>query len=347
MQNKLFTEEFEISDGKLLHYNGSAADVAVPEGVVSVGPGAFSSNDAIESVFLPDSVQTVSISAFASCSSLRRVRLSPFTRSIEFAAFMSCVSLESIVLNESLEKIGPSAFFCTGLTDIRIPASVRSVGKSAFAYCPSLSGVSFASGDVSVDSGAFSCCPGLADKDGFVIVNGTLYNYYGMAPAVAVPDGVLRVSSGAFSQNDRLVSLILPESCTALEGSAVCCCASLARVSMPCVTGLSGNVLDGCPALKEVFAPKVPIMVFGLHGQELPAGYAFIKAHKRYTDRGVVIGYRHFAIARRRDLLAAAFREDSVDALNYYIDEDLITVKEFETVFFAPAQRAGALRGRD
>jgi hypothetical protein len=51
--------DFEIKDGVLVKYNGSAAEVIVPEGVTSIESNAFSGNKTLVSITLPASLTSI------------------------------------------------------------------------------------------------------------------------------------------------------------------------------------------------------------------------------------------------------------------------------------------------
>ena len=58
--------------------------------------------------------------------------------------FNRCSSLKNITFNDEIEIIGENAFTeCSALTEFRIPASVKSIYKGAFAYCENLENVYF------------------------------------------------------------------------------------------------------------------------------------------------------------------------------------------------------------
>lgn len=81
------TEEFEIDENNVLvKYNGTAADVTVPEGVVKIGAEAFYGNMNIQRVKLPDSCTVIGEYAFSSCMSLNSIDLNK-TVTIEHGAF--------------------------------------------------------------------------------------------------------------------------------------------------------------------------------------------------------------------------------------------------------------------
>ena len=53
--------------------------------------------------------------------------------------------------------------FQSGLTEVRIPASVRHIGMDAFRYCNSITTLHLSDGLRSIGEGAFSGCTGLAN----------------------------------------------------------------------------------------------------------------------------------------------------------------------------------------
>ena len=52
-------DEFVITDGVLEKYNGIAAEVVIPDGVVSLGDLAFDGNPTVEKIYVSDTVETI------------------------------------------------------------------------------------------------------------------------------------------------------------------------------------------------------------------------------------------------------------------------------------------------
>ena len=133
------------ADGSLLvavPYN--LTNVTIPEGVTSIGDGAFRNNSGLVSVTIPAGVTNIENSAFSGCSGLTSVTLPGGMTRIEDYTFMGCSSLVSITIPDSVTLIRSYAFSgCTGLTNITIGSGVMSIGAGAFANCSRLASMTF------------------------------------------------------------------------------------------------------------------------------------------------------------------------------------------------------------
>ena len=110
----LYTNGLKIENGRVIAYEGDAADVIVPRfykgiSVTEIGDSAFEDCD-IKSIKLPLSIKAIGARAFCNCSSLDSVKL------------------------DGVETIGEKAFYnCTSFHSITIPSSVKSIGFAALA----------------------------------------------------------------------------------------------------------------------------------------------------------------------------------------------------------------------
>ena len=141
--------------------------------------GAFSGCSSLTSIEIPASVETIEAAAFKGCSSLTTVTFEQgsqlktiggdYYKQFYYGAFSDC-PITTIEIPASVETIGSSAFSgCTSLTAIEIPASVTTIGTAAFKGCSSLTTVTFEKGSQlktigggysgSSYYGAFSDCP--------------------------------------------------------------------------------------------------------------------------------------------------------------------------------------------
>ena len=77
-------------------------------------------------------------------------------------AFEGCSGLTSIKIPSSVTSIGIHAFEgCSGLTSIKIPSSVTSIGSTAFEGCSGLTSITIPSSVTSIGQSSFSVCSGL------------------------------------------------------------------------------------------------------------------------------------------------------------------------------------------
>ena len=248
--------DFVIENGVLTGYVGPGGDVTVPEGVKSIGTGAFEECSGLTRVTVPNGVTSIGDKAFYWCRRLTNITLPSGVTSIGNSAFQYCESLKSITIPDGVTSIGDSAFHdCEKLTSITIPDSVTSIGDSAFCGCEKLTSVILPDG-ADIGNGAFRGCKRLADPEGFVVFKGVLYDYCGRSQKVVVPDGVTSVGRIAFCGCDRLKSIVIPNSVTSIGGDAFSYCRNLTSVTLPdSLTSIGKRTFEECSRLTSITIP--------------------------------------------------------------------------------------------
>jgi len=132
------------------------APITIPNSVTSIGPAAFG-NSALCSLIIPNSVTWIGDEAFHDCYGLTSIIISNSITSIGERVFQNCCGLSSVNIPNSVTSIGRQAFYgCSGLTSVIIPNSVMDIESFAFAYCTSLISVySLIENPNDIDSYAF------------------------------------------------------------------------------------------------------------------------------------------------------------------------------------------------
>lgn len=176
--------DFEIKKGVLVRYKGSDAEVVIPNGVTSIGNGAFKECNDITSVIIPEGVTTIEGSAFFFCHNLKKIEIPDSVQNIGWGAFNSCSSLENVTIPEGVTTIEADTFCdCSSLKSINIPNSVTSIGKRAFSRCSKIKSVTIPDSVTFIgDSNLYSNAAfgsAVFDENTEVIFNSfTLPNYY-------------------------------------------------------------------------------------------------------------------------------------------------------------------------
>ena len=115
------TADFQINEGTLVKYQGSASMITIPNGVEKIGEEAFAGNTTLVTVKIPAEVEEIAYGAFANCTSLKRVTIGNGTEIIENGAFEGCSELTKVVFGKNVETVGSGVFVgCSKLEKIDI-----------------------------------------------------------------------------------------------------------------------------------------------------------------------------------------------------------------------------------
>lgn len=128
------------------------------------------------------------------------------------SAFRNCSNLTGIEFPASVTEIGGNAFEGTGLTEVTIPETVKSVDSGQFENCTQLRSVSLPSSVTELDMAFFSGCTSLQRVQ---------------------MDHVTSIGMYAFRNCTSLTNLILPDSVLSISLSAFVGCTNLQRVFLP------------------------------------------------------------------------------------------------------------------
>ncbi len=254
--------------------------------VTTIGDDAFYWCDSLKSVTIPNSVTYIGNRAFDSCKGLERVTIPDSITYIGNGAFYWCVSLTSVTIPNSVTYIGSAAFnWCENLTSIMvnsdnanyssqggvlfnkdktiliqypagkretiytIPASVISIGESAFDSCWYLTSVTISNSVTYIGESAFNDCTDIT--------------------SVTIGYSVTSIGEYAFSSCRSLTSVTIPNSVAYIGDYAFDYCTSLTDVwyegdSQLDITIDSGNTelisaiwhYNCCMETTETFAHK-------------------------------------------------------------------------------------------
>ena len=263
-------------------------ELAIPDGVASIGSFAFFCCTGFTSVTIPSSVTSIGESAFCDCTGLTSVYISDLTAwcAIKFSGnnsnplacahrlYLNNQEITALTIPDGVNTIGNHTFCdCTNLTSVTIPGSVTSIGESTFSYCTGLTTIDIPSSVTSIGGAAFNGCTSLSFvkisdlaawcEIQFSTVMSNPINYAHKLylndeeiKELIIPDGVTGIRNYAFGGLTSLTSVSIPNTVTSLGDRAFYGCIGLTSVNIPnSVTSLGDYAFLGCSGLTSVNIP--------------------------------------------------------------------------------------------
>jgi hypothetical protein len=171
-------------------------------------------------------------------------------------AFLEDIGVTDITIPASVTSIGESAFSDSGLTAVTIPASVANIGPEAFANCASLANASLANGVISIGASAFGNCPVLTSVTipGSVISIGPYaFNYCSSLTNATISNGLVSIGDAAFEECTSLTNFTIPDSVSSIGEDAFYECRSLTSITIPgSVTSIGLDAFNYCYRLTAI-----------------------------------------------------------------------------------------------
>ena len=217
-QKNNFAQDFEIEDGVLKKYNGSAKEIFIPSSVICIGEWAFYGCSS-SSIFIPSSVTSIGEAAFYGCSSLK-------------------------------------IYYCGNETQwkkMQIDDSTIKEWKIIFNAAPAALIIKLKNNIAESISQLFAITNQIRARAAFRIKNGVLIKYKGNAKYAVIPSSVTSIGEWAFFKCSSLTSITIPDSVTSIGELAFGGCSSLTSIIIPdSVTSIGYEAFAYCSALTSI-----------------------------------------------------------------------------------------------
>ena len=304
---------------KSLFYGCNAlSSITIPGTVETIFGSAFYNCTSLTSVNIPNKVKTIGINAFAGCTGLTDITIPNSVRyigndafiktawlnnqpdgivyignvaytykgtpsgiltikdgttAIANKAFSGCSGITVLRLPASLLYIGEEAFYnCTSLTYLNLPGNVKAIGHVAFSGCTNLTEISFPNSLISVGGGGSSYNSGISvfsgtqwytdQPDGVIYAGPVAIGYKGPLPddkTVIVKEGTKAIAG--YGVGKYAEKVILPNSVTTL-GMYAFYDSYLKEINIPeSVTGIGLSAFGGMRSLDRIDAYVNPANV--------------------------------------------------------------------------------------
>ena len=207
-------------------YNSKNVEhLILPNTLITIGEEMFYQSD-LRSVVIPTNVTTVGYSAFKRCSSLTTVtfekesQLKTIGGDYYYGAFSDCTALTSIEIPASVETIGNTAFSdCSSLATVTFEkgSRLKTIGNNKLYRCTSLTSIEIPASVETIEKKAFMHCSSLA----------TVTFEKGSQLKTIAGDSY----DGAFSDCTALTSIEIPASVETIEATAFKRCSKLTPIT--------------------------------------------------------------------------------------------------------------------
>jgi hypothetical protein len=256
-------------------------------GILTIGNSAFKDCSNLTSLTLPSTLTTIGDSAFSGCYRITSTIDIPIgVSNISSFAFFGCTGITTVGLN-IVNTIGDSAFAGSGLQSVNFPATLTSIGSSAYANCLNLGYVSFRGNQPAAANGCFdgintdraqvfggtwvysvpipfriggklAIVPFGDNVTILLVENGIVTNMGSDGtptndPVVPENAGITGISSTAFQNKTSLRTISLPSGVASIPDSAFAGCSDLRSITSSSPTITIGNLsFSGCVQLSRV-----------------------------------------------------------------------------------------------
>lgn len=174
--------------------------IMLGESVREIGAYAFATARRLENVMLPQSVRTIGEYAFYRCGKLNTVNIPEGVEILPEYCFSDCYELTHIALPSTLKRIGRFCMNMTALCELKLPAGLEVMERSAFS-CGFFPEVIVPAGCRFEDGGQFS------DND--------------ILKKVVLPEGMTEIPDYMFSGCNYLEEINFPSTLTSIGAWAL------------------------------------------------------------------------------------------------------------------------------
>ena len=218
--------------------------LTLSSGLETISSNAFRYCSELTTVTIPDSVTSIGQDAFGNCYKLAtinydaeecaNVNLSPFrnisgehvnatvsigehVKVVPQCMFDQCTFITAIELSDSQYSIDAYAFRKAGISEITIPANVKSLSGQSFGDCASLETINYNATSATV----------LGSTSPFKILDPVV----GSDHTLVIGNGVASIPTYLFNNDQYLVSVEIGTGVTAISSAAFGSCSSLATIT--------------------------------------------------------------------------------------------------------------------
>ena len=223
-----------LTNARVYYMDKLTTEHTFPDNITSVS-AIVSEYTTLESVIIPNPeiITEIEDYAFTDCKNLKYFTMPENVIKIGRSAFNDCISWLNPVVPEKVQSIGAYAYYNCNITDFTLPSCTTYIGCDAFCDTPFYNNADNWSGNALY-------------KDNVLLK----YDQNATDSEYIVETGTRLIADSAFSFNDKIRCIEIPDTVTIINDKAFYYCTNLTSITIPeSVTEIGKDCFAECKAL--------------------------------------------------------------------------------------------------
>ena len=231
--------------------------IEIPEGVTSIGIGAFLYCEKLTTISIPEGVTTIGVEAFDGCTSLTAVTIPSSVTEIGDHAFWNVPAVVTL----HPENIGTWFQNNDAIREVILAEGVKTIAAEAFLGCSALESITIPASVVEIGENAFSNLNALATLKLYCKEVGDWFSGLKGIKKIVIGDETTTISDYAFGGCSSLESVTLGKNLAKIGEYAFSLCSALTLIDIPqTVTEIGEGTFSDCSSLSSVIVRnEVPL----------------------------------------------------------------------------------------
>lgn len=253
LQKIIVPEGVSCIAGGAFEYCSSLKEVVLPTTLEAfIGESNFGYCTSLESITIPKGVCNMESDIFEGCISLQKISVDSANETFDSRNNCNAVidteqnklvaGCKGTVIVDGIKSIGSRAFYKSGITSVHIPSSIEFIEPAAFKDCEYCMSITVEENNRTYKSAGSNSVVEKATNELVLACTTTkifpevkvvgAYAFMNTPSLVILPEGIITIKEGAFSECKTLHSVILPASLKRIEERAFYDCKNLAHVAL-------------------------------------------------------------------------------------------------------------------
>ena len=177
--NPVFNENLKVIEENAFEGCNNLRTVHLKNNVTTIKESAFKTCSVLDDVILSTSLTELNSYVFRDCGYLREIKIPGSVKKIHPWAFFNDLRLKNVTFNEGIEELLSSSFSYTGVKNVILPSTIRTLGSNCFTGCDYLENITL--------------------NEGLEEIGDYCFNIVKLLEKINIPSTVKTIGKGAFT----------------------------------------------------------------------------------------------------------------------------------------------------